>query len=152
MSLAGKVEAQVEMKAPASKLHEMIVKRPHHISNVSGDKIQGCQLHEGDWGKAGSIISWNYYLDGEAKVAKHLIEAVDEEKKMIIFKVLEADLLKQYSEFRFIIKITSKGKGSVAHCTLEYEKLHGKVPDSHSMLKLCEEVCRDLDAYIIEGN
>lgn len=62
MSLPGKVEAEVEMKAPASKLHEMIVKRPHHISNVSGDKIQGCQLHEGDWGKAGSIISWNYYL------------------------------------------------------------------------------------------
>lgn len=85
-------------------------------------------------------------------MAKHLIEAVDEEKKMIIFKVVEADFLEQYAEFRFIITITPKGKGSVAHCTLEYEKLHGKVPDSHSMLKLCEEVCRDLDAHLMQSN
>ncbi|XP_038892969.1 MLP-like protein 31 [Benincasa hispida] len=152
MSLAGKVEAHVEMKAPASKLHEIITKRPHHISNVSGDKIQGCRLHQGDWGQVGSIIYWNYFHDGEAKVAKHLVEAVDEEKNMIIFKVLEADLLKHYKNFRFIIQITPKGKGSVAHCTLEYEKLHGKIPDSHSMLKLCEEVCKDLDAHLMEGN
>ncbi|KAG6599890.1 MLP-like protein 31, partial [Cucurbita argyrosperma subsp. sororia] len=150
MSLLGKVEADIEMKAPASKLFEIIHKNPHHLSNVSGDKVEGVKLHEGEWGKVGSIINWNYYHDGEAKVAKHLIEAVDEEKHMITFKVLQSDLLKHYKTFKFRCQVTPKGKGSVVHCGLEYEKLHGNVPDAHSMLHLCVALCKDLEAHLME--
>ena len=60
MSLFGKVEADVEIKAPAEKFHEIISCRPHHISNVSPGIVQGCALHEGDWGKEGSVINWDY--------------------------------------------------------------------------------------------
>ncbi|KAL5553453.1 hypothetical protein UlMin_040854 [Ulmus minor] len=36
------------------------MKRPHLISNVSSEKVQGCELHEGEWGTVGSVIYWNY--------------------------------------------------------------------------------------------
>lgn len=60
MSLYGKLEADVEIKAPANKFHEVFCSRPHHISTMSPDKIQACNLHEGDLGKEGSVIGWNY--------------------------------------------------------------------------------------------
>jgi len=60
MSLFGKVEADVEIKAPAEKFHEIVSCRPHHISNVSPGVIQGCALHEGDWGNENSVINWDY--------------------------------------------------------------------------------------------
>ncbi|XP_022992825.1 MLP-like protein 31 isoform X2 [Cucurbita maxima] len=151
MSLLGKLEADIEIKAPASKFYEIFCNRPHHISNISGDKVQGCKLVEGEWGKVGSTVNWNYYHDGEAKVAKHLIEAVDEEKHTITFKVLQSDLLKHYKTFKFTFRVTPKGIGSVVHCALEYEKLHGNVPDAHSMLRLCVALCKDLEAHLMEA-
>jgi hypothetical protein len=60
MSLFGKVEGDVEIKASAEKFHEVFSGRPHHVSNVCPDKIQGCALHEGDWGNEGSVIYWDY--------------------------------------------------------------------------------------------
>lgn len=60
MSLCGKLHADVEMKAPAKMVHKMFHKTPHHVSNACGDKMQDCQLHEGDWGQVGSVICWNY--------------------------------------------------------------------------------------------
>ena len=59
-TLFGKVEADVEIKASPEKFHEILGGRPHHISNVCPDKIQGCALHEGDWGTEGSVIYWDY--------------------------------------------------------------------------------------------
>ena len=60
MSLICQLETDIEIKAPADKFHEVFSCRPHHMSNVSPEKIQGVELHEGEWGKVGSIISWNY--------------------------------------------------------------------------------------------
>ena len=34
----------------------------HLIPNVSSDKIQGVQVHEGDWETTGSVKHWNYTL------------------------------------------------------------------------------------------
>ena len=66
MSLVGKVEADVEIKAAPEKFHELFSSRPHHISNVSPGKIQGCALHEGDWGKEGTVVFWDY-VHGDRK-------------------------------------------------------------------------------------
>lgn len=62
MGLCGKIESEVEIRASASKFHEIFHKRTHHISKVSTDMIHGIDLHEGEWGKIGSIICWRYLL------------------------------------------------------------------------------------------
>ncbi|GAV93122.1 Bet_v_1 domain-containing protein, partial [Cephalotus follicularis] len=88
-TLYGKLQTDVVIQAPADKFHELFSSRPHHVSRVSPDKIQACTLHEGDYGKPGSIVIWSYVHDGKAKTAKDLIEAIDEEKNSITFRVLE---------------------------------------------------------------
>lgn len=60
-NLYGKLETDVEIKASSTQFHHMFRHKPHHISNASSDKVQACNLHEGDWGTVGAVISWNYF-------------------------------------------------------------------------------------------
>ncbi|XP_030529279.1 MLP-like protein 31 [Rhodamnia argentea] len=151
MTVHGKMEIDFEIKAPADKFHDVFSCRPHHIPNISADKIQGVEMHDGDWGKAGSIISWNYTHDGEAKVAKELIEAIDDEKNLTTFRVLEGDLMKLYKNFVFSVQATSKeGGGSIVHLTIEYEKLSEEVTEPYSMLQFGVHLSKDIDLHLME--
>ena len=58
--LTGKLETDVEVKASADKFHDMFCNRPHHVHHTCSDKVQGCDLHEGEWGTVGSIVCWSY--------------------------------------------------------------------------------------------
>ncbi|KAL3578365.1 hypothetical protein D5086_019869 [Populus alba] len=69
MTLFGKMEAEVEVKVSAETFHDIFSCRPHHISNMSPAKIQNVDLHEGEWGKPGSVICWSY-VHGKAVSSK----------------------------------------------------------------------------------
>lgn len=69
MVSAGKLEKVVETKGPVEKFHEIFGCKPHSMSNICPEKIQGVQMHDGDWGAAGSVTNWNYVL-GEQKLVK----------------------------------------------------------------------------------
>ncbi|XP_059445574.1 MLP-like protein 28 [Corylus avellana] len=148
MSLFGKVEADVEIKAPAEKFHELFSRRPHHISNVCPDKIQGCALHEGDWGNEGSVIYWDYVHDGQAKVVKEKIEAIDDTNKLVTLKVIEGDLLQEYKSFKIIVQATPKGEGSLVHWSFEYEKLKEDVLEPKTLLQFAIDASKDIDAHL----
>ncbi|XP_028752497.1 MLP-like protein 28 [Neltuma alba] len=151
MSHLGKTEIDVHLNASAQKFHEMFTSNPHHIANISPAKIKSVTKLQGDFAKAGSIVVWNYVLDGKDRVAKDVIEAVDSAENLIIFRVIEGDLLKHYKSFKFIIQVSPKAKGSVAHVTLEYEKLHGRIPDPHTVMQLATELSREIDASLTQG-
>ncbi|WZZ33189.1 hypothetical protein YC2023_016590 [Brassica napus] len=170
-SLVGKLETDVEIKASAGQFHHMFTGKPHHVSKASPGNIQGCDLHEGDWGKPGSIILWNYvhgkltfnlkpiltikrYIvgaDGEAKVAKERIEAVEPEKNLITFRVIEGDLMKEYKSFLLTIQVTPKhgGAGSIVHWHLEYEKISDEVAHPETLLQFCVEVSKEIDEHLL---
>jgi cell wall assembly regulator SMI1 len=148
-SLFGKLELDVEIKARPDQFHEVFSRRPHHLSNVSADNIKGVELHEGEWGKPGSVIFLNYFHDGEHKVAKDIIEAVDEENNSITFRVIEGDLMKEYKTFLVTIHVTPKGTGSNAHWALEYEKINEQVAHPESLVELIKDISKDLDSHLI---
>lgn len=60
MGLHGKLIAAIELKAGGDLFHELMMHNPHHLSTVSPHKVQGCDVHEGQYGHVGSIISWRY--------------------------------------------------------------------------------------------
>uniref|UniRef100_A0A0D2ZUI9 Bet v I/Major latex protein domain-containing protein n=1 Tax=Brassica oleracea var. oleracea TaxID=109376 RepID=A0A0D2ZUI9_BRAOL len=93
-------------------------------SSLLGE-LEACDLHDGEWGTVGSIISWNYMHDGKAKVAKDRIEVVEPEKKLIKFKVLEGDLMEEFKSFLITIQVTPKqgGNGSIVKRHFEYKKI-----------------------------
>ncbi|OMO99740.1 hypothetical protein COLO4_13116 [Corchorus olitorius] len=148
--LTGKLETDVEIKASAKDFHDMFMNKPHHVSNTCNDKVHGCDLHAGEWGKVGSIISWNYTHDGVKKVEKEVIEAVDEEKNSITFRVIEGDLMKEYKKFVIHVQATPKsnGSGCIAHWIVEYEKLHGGVAHPETFMQFLVDVSKDVDTHL----
>ncbi|KAG5236791.1 Csf-2 family protein [Salix suchowensis] len=138
MTLCGKMEGEVEIKVSAETFHDVFSCRPHHISKMSPAKIQNVDLHEGDWGKPGTVITWSYVHDGVAKIAKEVIEAIDDAKLSTTFKVIGGDITTDHSQ----------GEGScLAHWTLEYEKLNENVPDPHTLLEFCIHVSKDVEEH-----
>ncbi|CAH8257768.1 unnamed protein product [Arabidopsis lyrata] len=129
-SLCGKLETDVEIKASAGKFHHMFAGRPHHVSKATPGKIQGY---------------------GEAKVAKERIEAVEPEKNLITFRVIEGDLLKEYKSFVITIQVTLKrgGPGSVVHWHVEYEKIDDKVAHPETFLDFCVQVSKEIDEHLL---
>ncbi|OMO99739.1 hypothetical protein COLO4_13114 [Corchorus olitorius] len=153
--LCGKLEIDVEIKASAQQFHDMVWKRPHHIPNASEDKIHGFHLHDGDdWGTVGSIVVLHYTHDGERKWAKDVVEAVDEEKNSITFKVLEGDVMKEYKSFKIHIQATPKsdGQGSIIRWIMEYERLHDAVAHPETLMELAVDLSKDIDAHILSNN
>ncbi|KAL9321730.1 hypothetical protein ACSQ67_009783 [Phaseolus vulgaris] len=55
-----KIETKIHIKASAKQLYDVFCNRPHHIANMSPRKVKSIQIHKGEWGTEGSIISWNY--------------------------------------------------------------------------------------------
>ncbi|KAL4363434.1 hypothetical protein GQ457_04G009870 [Hibiscus cannabinus] len=154
LALTGKLEADVEIKASPEQFYDMVANKPHLVPHACNDKVQGCDLHEGEWGKVGTIIIRRYVLDGKAKQTKEVIEALDPDKKLIIAKVMEGDVMEEYKSFLLSIQVSprSEGSGSVVHLTLEYEKLHQGIDHPQTMLQLIKDVSNDIDAHLTKPN
>ncbi|KAK7401039.1 hypothetical protein VNO78_12351 [Psophocarpus tetragonolobus] len=143
-----KVETNMHVKASAEQFYDVYCKRTYHIPNICPEKIKSIEIHEGEWGSEGSIVSWNYIHEGKSCVAKVVVEGIDDENKKVNFKVIEGELLQHYKSFKFVMQFTPKEKGSVVHLVMEYEKQNNEVPDPHDLLQnLVEPVLRKVDAY-----
>ncbi|XP_057975400.1 MLP-like protein 34 [Malania oleifera] len=143
-----KLEAEVEIKASADHFHDIFSSRPHHISNICPEKIQGCDIHEGEWGNESSVIYWNYVLDGKACVAKEIVEAIDKEKNSITFKVIEGELLVDYKSFKIIVQATPKGETTLVKWTFEFEKLKEHDPEPKKLLHFVVHVTKDIEDHL----
>ncbi|CAA7059388.1 unnamed protein product [Microthlaspi erraticum] len=150
-SLLGQLEVEVEIKAPAAKFYHMYAGRPHQVAKATPRNVQACDLHDGEWGTVGSIIFWNYVHDGEAKVAKERIEVVEPEKKLIKFRVLEGDLMKEFKSFVITIQVTPKqgGSGSIVKWHFDYEKIDEKVSHPETLLPFFAEMIKEIDEHLL---
>ncbi|CAE5958319.1 unnamed protein product [Arabidopsis arenosa] len=149
-SLQGELEVDVEIKASAKKFHHMLSGRPQDIAKATPD-IQGCAVHEGEFGKVGSVLFWNYVIDGQPKVAKERIEAVDQEKNLIAFKVVDGDMLKGFKSFLITVQATPKlrGSGSVVKCHFKYERIDEEVAHPEKLLALFVKAAKDMDEMLL---
>lgn len=101
---------------------------PYQLSDITPHLIQSVDLLSGTWGTVGSVIRWTYTQDGVKSTSKEMIEAIDEQKKSITFKVMEGDPIKSYKSFKIITEVESNGADNVLTWSLEYEKQNGGVP------------------------
>ncbi|XP_073137967.1 kirola-like [Henckelia pumila] len=147
MGLTGKLTAQIEYKSGGDVFHEVFRYTPHEISNMSPRNIQGFDLHEGELGTVGSVIFWKFTHDGKEKVAKEIVDAIDEEKKLFKMKVIEGDLLELYKKFDATFHVDTHDDIDLVTWTLEYEKLHEDVEEPLTVLGLCINLTRDIELH-----
>ncbi|KAL7093629.1 hypothetical protein ACP275_11G051200 [Erythranthe tilingii] len=147
MGLTGKLIAAVEFKAGGDVFHELFRHKPHHLSNITPEKVQGCDLHEGEFGHVGTIFTWRYTHDGKEKKAKHVIQAINEERKLMEFKVLEGDIMELYKAFVITIHVETKNDIDLVTWTLEYEMLNEEVEHPLSLLSLLIDITKDIEIH-----
>ncbi|KAK8582986.1 hypothetical protein V6N13_069752 [Hibiscus sabdariffa] len=152
--LTGKLEFDIRIDATPEQFYHMWAHRPHHVHHTSSEKVQGCDLHDGEFGTPGVIICWRYVHDGKAKIAKQEVEKIDHENKSITFKMLEGDLMEEYKTFLISIQALpppkEDGKGCIAHWTLEYEMLHEGVGHPETLRQFFIELTEDMGAHLIK--
>ncbi|KAM3699958.1 MLP-like protein 43 [Castanea sativa] len=148
MSLFGKLDAEIEIKASAYKFHEVNSKRLAEVSKLGPNFIQSVDLVEGEWGQEGSVMCWYFNFDGKAVMSKEVIEAIDDKNLSVTFKVIGGILMELYKSFKFIVQATPKGEGSLVRWTLEYEKLNVDDPESNTMLEFTIGITKDIDAHL----
>ncbi|XP_011078287.1 kirola-like [Sesamum indicum] len=143
-----KLIAQVAFKAGGDVFHQLLAKKPQHLANVTPGKIQACNLHQGNYGTNGSVIQWNYTLDGKAQTAKQLLHDIDETKKQIKFKMLEGDLLELYKNMVLTVHVETKGGVDFITWTIDYELINPDNPHPLSILNWTIEFTKDVEAHI----
>ncbi|XP_016486069.1 kirola [Nicotiana tabacum] len=143
MGLRGKLIAKTEVKCGGELFHDHFSSKPHHIPNISPDKVHNFDIHEGELGTVGSVVSWKFTLDGKERVLKQIIDAIDEEKQKITFKFIEGDLLEMYKAF----SATLAAEGKWIEWTFEYEKQNEDIPEPLTLLGLAIDLIKDIDSH-----
>ncbi|KAL7090833.1 hypothetical protein ACP275_12G066800 [Erythranthe tilingii] len=119
---------------------------------MSPDVVQNVDLHHDEWGTVGSVIFWNYTHEGKEKVAKQIIEGIDEEKKSVTFNVIEGDLMEFYKTFKAIVHVDTIGEDNLVTWTFEYEKVSEDVTEQHTLIQhtlmdLCVKMTKDIESH-----
>lgn len=88
--------------------------------------------------------------DGEKKEIKQIIESVDEEKHLVVMKVIGGYLLEDlYKSFKSTFHVEPKGDGKLAIWTFEFEKLNANVPYPTSLMDFVCNATKNLDVHTI---
>ncbi|CAK7326748.1 unnamed protein product [Dovyalis caffra] len=148
MALQGKLETVVELKTPAAKLYNLWKNQAHQVSKHTPNNVQAVNVHHGDWETDGSIKVWNYTIEGKAEMCKEKVEYDDANKKITHYG-LEGDVMNFYKVFNISYQFISKGSGSSAKLSVEYEKLNGSIPVPEKYLDLMVYIIKDIDAGLV---
>lgn len=87
-------------------------------------------------------------------MAKEVVEAIDEGKNLITFRVIEGDLLQHYKSFKLTVQASPKPRGEqgcVVHWTLEFEKLNPGIVNPHTLLQLLADTSKDLETHLLQA-
>ncbi|KAH9613718.1 hypothetical protein KSS87_004875 [Heliosperma pusillum] len=142
-----KLEVEVDIKSSGDVFHELLKMDPHHMSNIVPNQIHACHLHEGEFGQIGSIIEWNYTIEGKKCFTKEVIEAIDEEKKIIKFRVIEGDYFTDYKNMLISVHVIPKGDIDAILWEIEFERFDDHGPYPTNLMDYFISVTRDVEAH-----
>ncbi|XP_076895527.1 kirola-like [Bidens hawaiensis] len=148
MTLRGTIAKQVTIKSDGDVFLNIYRYRTHLISQMSPNLVKAIELQDSEWGAVGSIIVWHLVIDGTPKVAKEVIQAIDEEKKSVSFKVIEGDIIMEaYRTFMITIKVDTRNEENVVTWTFDYEKVNENIGDPDNLIELYLIVAKDVENY-----
>ncbi|XP_057769906.1 kirola-like [Salvia miltiorrhiza] len=147
MGLHGKLIAAIEFKAGGDVFHQLWRHNPHQLPSVAPHKIHSCDLHGGQFGHVDSILFWRYTHDGKRMTVKEVIQAIDEEKRLVQSKVVEGDIMQLYKDFFLTCHVETKGAVDLVTWTLEYEKVKEDVEHPISLLSFFIDLTKDIETH-----
>ncbi|MBA0855509.1 hypothetical protein Goshw_014900 [Gossypium schwendimanii] len=79
-----------------------------------------------------------------------VVKAVEHDKNLVTFKVIEGDLMEENKSFVVMIQVLPKSEdsGSVVHWTLEYDKLHDEIAHLETLLQFIQDISKDINVRL----
>ncbi|CAJ1949569.1 unnamed protein product [Sphenostylis stenocarpa] len=153
MYLKGEVTTAIEIQTPAAKFFNFLLNQLHEIQNITErvHEIKDVQL-QGFGHAIGSVRSWTFTLDGKVAVCKDRIEAIDEQKKAMTYKLFDGEVSQSFKMLRIFLQVTDReggDVGAVVKWTYAYQKLNDKVPPPYAYLDFITKVTEDVDAHLL---
>lgn len=86
-----------------------------------------------------------------ATFAKERIEEVDDGNKLVLYSVIDGELVSFYKPFKASLQVVPKGDGGLVKWCLEYDKVNQEVPQPDLILGTAVKTFKDLDAYLLQN-
>nr|GMD26631.1 kirola-like [Ipomoea batatas] len=125
MGLKGKLLGQIEISFHGDLFHEILGDRPHHLPSMS--KVM--HAVEGQWGTQGCTTIFKYTQGGKTETSETVMDIIDNEKKIVKYRVVKGDLLKSYKSFIVTAEVETNGYDNFVTWTIVYEKLKEEIPE-----------------------
>ncbi|MED6107762.1 hypothetical protein PIB30_017254 [Stylosanthes scabra] len=152
MAISGKISVEVAIKVEASKFFHILAKEFHNIQNIC-ERVHGANLHEGDdWHRTDSVKQWTCLIDGKVITCKEKIEAIDEEKKSLSYKLFDGDVGLNYKVFKVNVQVTeTNNECSLVKWSIEYEKINEDAKTPYAYLEFLETGTKEVDDHLLKA-
>ncbi|WMV22904.1 hypothetical protein MTR67_016289 [Solanum verrucosum] len=111
-------------------IRDLFHTKPHTIPNIIPSKI----------------LSFGFHEDGNDKIAKQVIEAVDPQTKSITLKLIGGELLELYDSFTVIISSDQQW----TTWTFLYEKKTEETPEPLGLLGFVIGLTKDIEGHLLK--
>ncbi|XP_059288775.1 kirola-like [Lycium ferocissimum] len=114
--------------------------------------IQSAELLEGDFGTVGCKVCWKYTHDEKDMISKQITEAMDEEKKTMIVREFEGDLVNEYENWKLTLHVNAEGEKNLVCWTMEYERPNENIPELTNLLQFIIDFTKAVDDHHVKQN
>ncbi|KAL1365624.1 hypothetical protein HN51_013621 [Arachis hypogaea] len=150
----GKLEAEIEVKSNADKFWNAIRDFATIFPKASPSVYKSIQIIQGDGKAPGSVFKTTLGEGYElVKTVTERIEDVDDAKRIIIYSVVDGELLKYLKSYKGYISVTPKGNdnGSIVKWSCEYEKASQEAPEPIFIKEFATNVFPKVDHYLLSA-
>ncbi|KAH0652388.1 hypothetical protein KY289_030066 [Solanum tuberosum] len=93
------------------------------------------------------LLAPKFVGNGKEKFSKQIIEAIDEEKKIITFKEFEGDIVNEYENWKVSLHVDEEGEKDLVSWTMEYERPNENVPELTNLLQFLIDMIKSIDDH-----
>lgn len=153
MALAGRIERHIEIDASAELFYHIWKNESYRVRTASPANIVAVDVHQGQWHEHGAVKHWTYNIDGRTETFKERVEH-DDSNMSVTHVGMEGHVFEHFGCWSKVYKVTPRWDGRpgcIVTCSIEYEKLHARVPDPYAYLDFMASVSNDVAAHITRG-
>ncbi|KAI3897235.1 hypothetical protein MKX03_032426 [Papaver bracteatum] len=147
--LAGKLVTELEVNCNADKYYE-IWKHHEDIPNAMPHIYTGVKVVEGHGTTSGCIKQWDY--TAKQSLSRRQRTYTDE-TRTIHHSAVGGDIMNDYKRFDVTLLVNPKanGRGSIASCTIDYEKGNEDSPVPIGYLSFFQKNIEDLNSHLCDS-
>ncbi|MED6222627.1 hypothetical protein PIB30_066090 [Stylosanthes scabra] len=152
MAISGKISVEFEIQVGATKYFNILTKEFHNIQNIC-ERVHGANLHQGhDWHCTDSVKQWTCLIDDKVITCKEKIEAIDEEKKTLSYKIYDGDVGENYKVFNMSVQVTERNNEcALVKWSIEYEKINEDVKTPYAYLEFLEKSTKEVGDHLLKA-